>query len=86
TIVESLNTNTNKPISILKGKEIKKKIVDLVLPNFTNILQNHKNDKLRMHIIKKLTQFKKDKDIPPNIKLSANIANLFNLLESDSNL
>ena len=34
-----------------------------------------------MHIIKKLTQFKKDKDISPNIKLSANVANLFNLVE-----
>jgi hypothetical protein len=57
--------------------------VDLVLPNLTNILQNHKNDKLRMHIINKLTQFKKDKkiEISPNIKLSTNVANLFNLLE-----
>ena len=82
TIVESLNTTTNKPISILKGKEIKKKIVDLVLPNLTNILQNHKNDKLRMHIIKKLTQYKKDKKIEiPNIKFSTNVANLFNLVE-----
>jgi hypothetical protein len=36
-----------------------------------------------MHIIKKLTQFKKDKkiEISPNIKLSTNVANLFNLLE-----
>ena len=67
-----------------------KKIVDLVIPNITKILQNHKNEKLKLHMIKKLTEFKKKKKLEKlssnNMNLSSNVVKLFNLLESEDEI
>ena len=80
------SNNTTIISASLKANEIKKKIVDIVLPNIKNILQNHENDKLKKDIMKKITQFRKDKlenSEPFPRKINRHLSDLFDLTESD---
>ena len=86
----------NSVVSITpSNKEVRKKVVDVVLRNLKNVLEynnnnknNNKSNELVLNLIRKIKQFGKDKQLDKMDKnskrlISTNFANLIDLTESN---